>query len=198
VRKLLTRCNVNEANRAIAYVANVYAEEKDKGIWKAIQWMSNMSGSTVGGFVALGFVLTIVGHCFENQTLTLFTQDKLEWFCPLQPTVGNCLANIVLQLKLSAYRMPSTLFSSSYRLLRSSPRPSCSQPRILFDPMVLVSQNSRKSRLGSLLEKRRSYLLIGKSSSCCRPSLRPRCTFHLRVRSMAMRTVCARDRSTQP
>ncbi|KAJ6445379.1 Glycerol 2-dehydrogenase (NADP(+)) [Purpureocillium lavendulum] len=37
-----------------AYTANAYAEEKDKGLYRAIQWTSNITGSAVGASVALG------------------------------------------------------------------------------------------------------------------------------------------------
>ncbi|EED17435.1 conserved hypothetical protein [Talaromyces stipitatus ATCC 10500] len=37
-----------------AYTSNAYAEEKDKGVWRAIQWTSNVSGAAVGACVALG------------------------------------------------------------------------------------------------------------------------------------------------
>lgn len=42
----------------IAFVANTYPEEKDKGIWRACQWVGNVTGATIGGCVALGPVLT--------------------------------------------------------------------------------------------------------------------------------------------
>ncbi|KAL1901094.1 hypothetical protein Sste5346_002161 [Sporothrix stenoceras] len=37
-----------------AYMSNAYAEEKDKGLWRAIQWTGNISGAAVGASVALG------------------------------------------------------------------------------------------------------------------------------------------------
>lgn len=37
-----------------AYTANAYAEEKDKGLYRAIQWTSNITGSAIGASVALG------------------------------------------------------------------------------------------------------------------------------------------------
>jgi hypothetical protein len=35
-------------------MANTYPEEKDKGMWRAIQWTGNLLGATVGGCIALG------------------------------------------------------------------------------------------------------------------------------------------------
>jgi hypothetical protein len=37
-----------------AYISNAYAEERDKGLWRAIQWSGNVSGAAVGASVALG------------------------------------------------------------------------------------------------------------------------------------------------
>ncbi|KAL1867535.1 hypothetical protein VTK73DRAFT_4138 [Phialemonium thermophilum] len=37
-----------------AYISNAYAEEKDKGLWRAIQWTGNICGAAVGACVALG------------------------------------------------------------------------------------------------------------------------------------------------
>ncbi|KAK5043607.1 hypothetical protein LTR84_011367 [Exophiala bonariae] len=37
-----------------SYMANTYPEERDKGMWRAIQWTGNLLGATVGGCIALG------------------------------------------------------------------------------------------------------------------------------------------------
>lgn len=37
-----------------AYMSSAYAEEKDKGVWRAIQWTGNITGAAIGAFVALG------------------------------------------------------------------------------------------------------------------------------------------------
>ncbi|OAA55294.1 Major facilitator superfamily domain, general substrate transporter [Niveomyces insectorum RCEF 264] len=37
-----------------AYTCNAYAEEKQKGMWRAMQWTGNVSGSAIGACVALG------------------------------------------------------------------------------------------------------------------------------------------------
>lgn len=37
-----------------AYIGSAYPEEKDKGVWRAIQWTSNVCGAAVGASVALG------------------------------------------------------------------------------------------------------------------------------------------------
>lgn len=37
-----------------AYMCNAYAEEKDKGLWRAIQWTGNITGAAIGASVALG------------------------------------------------------------------------------------------------------------------------------------------------
>lgn len=37
-----------------SFVSNTYSEEKDKGVWRAIQWVGNITGATIGGCVALG------------------------------------------------------------------------------------------------------------------------------------------------
>ena len=38
----------------IAFFSNVYAEEREKGAWRAIQWIGNTLGAIAGGCVALG------------------------------------------------------------------------------------------------------------------------------------------------
>ena len=38
-------------------MGNAYAEESQKGTWRAIQWSCNASGATIGGLVALGINL---------------------------------------------------------------------------------------------------------------------------------------------
>ncbi|GAB7355475.1 hypothetical protein MBLNU459_g5972t1 [Dothideomycetes sp. NU459] len=37
-----------------AYMANAYPEEKDKGLWRAMQWSSNVTGAAIGASIALG------------------------------------------------------------------------------------------------------------------------------------------------
>jgi hypothetical protein len=36
------------------YTATAYPEERDKGRWRGVQWVSNITGSAVGAAVALG------------------------------------------------------------------------------------------------------------------------------------------------
>lgn len=37
-----------------AFFSNGYSEEKDRGLWRAIQWTSNVGGATIGGCISLG------------------------------------------------------------------------------------------------------------------------------------------------
>lgn len=37
-----------------AYISSAYATEKEKGVWRAMQWTGNISGASVGSSIALG------------------------------------------------------------------------------------------------------------------------------------------------
>lgn len=75
-----------------AYTSNAYAEEKDKGKWRAIQWTMNVSGSALGASIALGiswnsktlgvphsvYIVFIVLQCLSmGLAFLLLSPDKL-------------------------------------------------------------------------------------------------------------------------
>lgn len=75
-----------------AYISSAYAEEKDKGFWRAIQWTLNVCGAATGACVALGiswnseslgvphsvYIVFIIIQCASlGLALLLLSPDKL-------------------------------------------------------------------------------------------------------------------------
>jgi hypothetical protein len=53
-------------------MGNAYAEESQKGTWRAIQWSCNASGATVGGLVALGINLHTTEESVPHSVYVIF------------------------------------------------------------------------------------------------------------------------------
>ncbi|PMD47138.1 hypothetical protein L207DRAFT_478082 [Hyaloscypha variabilis F] len=54
------------------FMGNAYAEESQKGTWRAIQWSCNASGATIGGFVALGINLHTTSESVPHSVYIIF------------------------------------------------------------------------------------------------------------------------------
>ena len=53
-------------------MGNAYAEESQKGTWRAIQWSCNASGATIGGLVALGINLHTTSESVPHSVYIIF------------------------------------------------------------------------------------------------------------------------------
>lgn len=143
-----------------AYVSNAYAEEKDKGFWRAIQWTGNVTGAAIGASVALGIswnsqslgvphsvyiIFIVIQCCSLALALLLLPPDRI------RRQDGTALAAFEHFSLLESLKMTGELFKD-WRLIIMIP--ACFTPEMFFPfqaSMNAYAFNLRTRTLNSLL-----------------------------------------------
>ncbi|OKL55528.1 hypothetical protein UA08_09213 [Talaromyces atroroseus] len=143
-----------------AYIANAYAEEKDKGLYRAIQWLGNVCGSAVGASVAMGvswnstslsvphpvyIAFIVIQCCSVSFALLLLPSDQL------RRTDGTALASFPRISLWDSLKMTMGLFRD-WRIVLMIP--ACFTPEMFFpfqSSMNAYAFDLRTRTLNSLL-----------------------------------------------